>query len=1561
MTSISSILSSPSKSPTDEPQPQSQSRNTAIPGTPTSTRSATLASTSIPGPPGDTLVPAEPTTRGSSAERARPVIVTSAAAASDGNERTSAGREEHIDPQVSSSSLLSRSDHRSSPHGHSSPNPRHARHEALVAAAQTSDSSSSDLKHRRCSDDNDSDNLVGFDGPRSSKRPRYRLKPRHTLDFSSLPQAASSLEGQAGISQLDHALGRTPTGSLNGDSYTPTSRIPPKSPLFFSHHKRQRPPLPARFSSSEASGAMLTKVRDENPATVTTVKLPRAPAPSASSPPSRTMSTPGGRNSLGTSTNRSITPDLGPRSSGPQVLAQVGIVELLEQDGRPTFIIDLKDGANFAAGPLQIEFANTALRSRANLLESLSGSPEQADADVPTLLNYGEFKAWVLSSLKDRETRELKSTTFAYEGFTWTSSTLRKRLRLLSGIAQSPSIKIIEDPVASEVADVVVSPKTVPQPMSISPPTGALQRMSSITETPDYFGPATATSETISDDISPNMAPKVADSTSQPRLSPAVPTEGTSFTDSLNSAPHIENLTMANLQGLSGSMTPSTSIDRGFFDWTRLSSSPSLPEHVQFALGIDWASTSLGPMEDWSNTLRSMCNLIMASPHPAAMYWGEDLVSIYNEAYIQLAGQKHPQLMGSSYRVAWSEIWDSVKDVFGSAILTGQATMKDDDCLFIRRAGFLEETYFSWAIIPLVGEDGSVVGLYNPAFEKTRRKIAERRMLTLREVGERIATARQLSSFWGQVIKGLEFNELDAPFALLYSVTDDVESDVSSTQSNSMISSKQCVLESSIGVPEGHLAAQSPLDLKSSHAGFGPHFRTALGADKPVLFRIDDGTLSPHLLEGLERRGFDDPCTSAVICPIHPTTGEAILGFLIMGINPRRQYDDDYDLFVQLLSRQLATSMASVVLFEEEIKRGQRAANLAARDRIELSQQLAARTQEAEESETKFTRMAEFAPVGMFIANSNGQINYCNETWYEISRHTHAVSDWIDSVKEEDQKQVREMWRKLVEEKVPMTLEFRFKEQWQGRNEVKGDTWVLGSAYPERNLDGSLKSIFGSITNISEIKWAEDFQKKRMEEAVELKRQQENFIDITSHEMRNPLSAILQCADEISSSLSDCLANGETPDAKLLNSNVDAAQTIALCSQHQKRIVDDILTLSKLDSALLLVTPVDVQPISVVQRALKMFEGELETNDIALNFEVKDSYRSLDIDWVRLDPSRLLQVLINLTTNAIKFTHTQRSRTIKVSIDASVERPSKAVTPVVSYFPARPRREDSTAGTDWGSGEEIFIHFAIEDTGRGLSENEKKLLFLRFSQASPRTHVQYGGSGLGLFISRELTELQGGEIGVASESGVGSTFAFYVKARRSSAPTDITEQLLPRQARKASNSSTKLSHKKPPISDLSVKNRETSPAKALETAKSKEVFKVLVVEDNIVNQRVLVKQLRNYGCDVAVANHGEEALDYLRETNFWRNHQESGKELSVILMDLEMPIMSGLTCSRKIRELQRSGELLRHVPIIAVTANARPEQIHIALDAGMDDVMPKPFRIPELIPKMEELREKYGS
>jgi CheY-like chemotaxis protein len=374
----------------------------------------------------------------------------------------------------------------------------------------------------------------------------------------------------------------------------------------------------------------------------------------------------------------------------------------------------------------------------------------------------------------------------------------------------------------------------------------------------------------------------------------------------------------------------------------------------------------------------------------------------------------------------------------------------------------------------------------------------------------------------------------------------------------------------------------------------------------------------------------------------------------------------------------------------------------------------------------------------------------------------------------------------------------------------------------------------------------------------------------------------------------------------IIDGNIDAAQTIISCAQHQKSIVDDILTLSKLDSDLLSITPIAVDPKKIIQEALKIFATESRRAEIKLSWAVDKSVDDFKIDWVLLDPSRLLQVLINLLTNALKFTQTGRKRDVTVTMSAHTERPSCNKSSIISYIPTRSLREDifPLSAPPETSKQPYFLHFAVKDTGRGLTDGEKKLLFKRFSQASPRTHVQYGGSGLGLFISRKLTELQGGEIGVASEGGVGSTFAFYVRTQMTSPPDDV------------------------------VTTPKVSIQKAFKDS-SRLTATVLVVEDNLINQAVLSKQLRNLGSTVHVANHGGEALDFLRTTKYWKNDGGKGMDLSIILLDIEMPVMDGLTCARKIRELQREGDIIGHIPIIAVSANARSEQIMTAKAAGM--------------------------
>lgn len=1293
------------------------------------------------------------------------------------------------------------------------------------------------------------------------------------------------------------------------------------SPLFFSNSPMRHNSRPSVDSTSDLAAGMLSPVGEDSRDAVTTLKLPRASVSTVS--PALSGSTPGSLASSIDVSGSSVSPDSITAPSNLHAIRSIGILELLENDIRPTFVIDLHCASNNTQAHLPIQYYNPSLRACHDIHPLLNVGCD----NTPVTPEFTQFKEWALSTA---EHPELSFLSCEYGRITWTKSTIRQRFRFISG---NINLSISPDDSDHDVAITDASEKMDED--NLLPELEAhAETMANSEEPADYFGDA---------------APEDPDDCRVNNFERAL-------IDQANTAQpgHPDEFTNQVLQ--SKELRP-------FFDWTRIPLTDDLPEHIKLVKTLDWGATPLGPIEEWSHELRMLSNLVMGTPHPATFYWGPEFICIYNAAYVEIAGQKHPRIMGMRNLEAWEEVYDDIEPVFRSAWESGQATMKHDNQFFLRRDGYLEETFFSWSLVPVVGSDGQVVGLYSPAFENTRRKINERRMLTLREIGERTATATTVDAFWSLVQEGLEYNQFDVPFNLIYSTSkDEAESDISSVRSGSIIVPPQLTLEASSGVPEGHPAAPKTLDLRVSEEGFAPYMRQSINkGGAPIVLSQQDGTLPEHLLEDIQWRGFGDPCRTIVVHPIVSTSGgESVTDFLILGVNPRRPYDDDYQLFVHLLARQLANSMASVVLFEEEIKRGQMAAKLAADARRELSMQLLIRTRQANESEHRFTRMAAYAPVGMFIADASGKINYCNDMWWQISRLTRTdnLEAWMDLVEQEDRAALERVWAKLVDERVTVSQEFRFKP-FEKDGQCVMDTWVLMSAFPEQNADGSLKSIFGCITDISSQKWAEKVQNERREEAVELKRQQENFIDITSHEMRNPLSAILQCADQIANNITAFNAHNANSEVQtLLGSCLDAANTINLCASHQKRIVDDVLTLSKLDSSLLTVTPVAEQPARVVRRTLKMFEAELAAHDIDFDFKVDESFEKHGIKWAKLDPSRLRQVLINLMTNAIKFTQGRPKRQINVTL--GVSRDVAEFATGGTYFQRSTNQMSSAVDMDtaveWGNGDKINIHCTVEDTGPGLAEEELRVLFQRFQQATPRTHVQYGGSGLGLFISRILTEMQGGQIGVTSVAGQGSKFSFYIQSRQCEDIAEPFEPLssftLSRQYRLAAT---------PDASKAARAGQSPKAAGMTQGSSTEPLYDVLIVEDNIVNQKVLRRQLDNCGNTTFVANHGQEALETLQKSRFWAGREADGVDISVILMDLEMPIMDGVTCARKIRELEREGTITKHIPIIAVTAYARPEQIANAKAAGMDDVISKPFRIPELLPRIDELVNQYST
>jgi signal transduction histidine kinase/ActR/RegA family two-component response regulator len=393
-----------------------------------------------------------------------------------------------------------------------------------------------------------------------------------------------------------------------------------------------------------------------------------------------------------------------------------------------------------------------------------------------------------------------------------------------------------------------------------------------------------------------------------------------------------------------------------------------------------------------------------------------------------------------------------------------------------------------------------------------------------------------------------------------------------------------------------------------------------------------------------------------------------------------------------------------------------------------------------------------------------------------------------------------------------------------------------------------------------ELSTANEQLRQRTLELAEASRAKTQFVANMSHEIRTPMNGVIGMAS---------LLQG-TPLSPEQHEYVDA---IASSGRALMRIIDDILDFSKIESGHLTLESLDLAPRELVAEVIRLFAPLAKAKGLDLAATVEDGVAHV----LRGDPGRLRQALVNLVGNAVKFTD-RGQVTARVRVDA----------------------EDAGAQ---------LVRFAVRDTGIGIPPEALGRLFQPFAQADGSTTRRYGGTGLGLVISKRLVELMGGQLGVMSEPGEGSVFWFTARLERS-----------PLTARPA----------EPAV--LETVRDEATPAAAWPgTAMPAPVVatrgRVLVAEDNIVNQKVAARILERLGYDVDVASTGDEAVAAARRQAY-----------AAILMDGQMPETDGFEATRMIRALDGA----RHTPIIALTASAMRGDRERCLAAGMDDYVPKP-------------------
>ncbi len=322
---------------------------------------------------------------------------------------------------------------------------------------------------------------------------------------------------------------------------------------------------------------------------------------------------------------------------------------------------------------------------------------------------------------------------------------------------------------------------------------------------------------------------------------------------------------------------------------------------------IDWSQTRLGAFSDWPASLKTAVSICLNSRFPMVIWWGKELVLLYNDAWRPILGSKHPKALGRPGQEVWAEIWDIIGAQLNSVLATAQATWSDDMLLLVDRHGYTEEAYFTYSYSPIFLETGEVGGAFTAVTETTRRVIGERQLSTLRELAASTVEAKSVEETCQIATATLANNPYDIPFALLYLVEHN---------------GQQARLVGTVRIEAGTPASPEQVDL--TQAADCWQLATAQRTGKAEM--IED--LTPRLGR-LTGGAWDQPSRSAVVLPIAQSGQKHQLsGLLVLGISPRRAFDDEYQGFFDLVANHVATAIANAQAYEEERRRAEALAEI---------------------------------------------------------------------------------------------------------------------------------------------------------------------------------------------------------------------------------------------------------------------------------------------------------------------------------------------------------------------------------------------------------------------------------------------------------------------------------------------------------------------------------------------------------------------------------------------------------------------------------------------------------
>jgi PAS domain S-box-containing protein len=321
----------------------------------------------------------------------------------------------------------------------------------------------------------------------------------------------------------------------------------------------------------------------------------------------------------------------------------------------------------------------------------------------------------------------------------------------------------------------------------------------------------------------------------------------------------------------------------------------------------DWSKTPLGPVANWPQSLRTAVSLCLHSRFELFIWWGPELVILYNDAYRQTLQSKHPKALGKPGRKVWHEIWQVIGPMLEHVMRTGEATFSEDLLLFIERHGYPEETYHTFSYSPILNETGDIGGVFTAVAQTTEKVIGERRLRTLRELASRSADAATESEAWKSVADVLRENPYDVQFAALYCL--DPKGDAEAV--------------SFAGIAPDHPFLPPRIAHGDQDHPCGKWIFEAVGSGKSVEVR-DAHELGFHLPGG----AWNEEPSELIFIPLVQTGQAQPLGVIVAGVSRRKRLDESYRGFFNILASQISKSISDAQAFEKERKRAEALAEI---------------------------------------------------------------------------------------------------------------------------------------------------------------------------------------------------------------------------------------------------------------------------------------------------------------------------------------------------------------------------------------------------------------------------------------------------------------------------------------------------------------------------------------------------------------------------------------------------------------------------------------------------------